>query len=127
MTPPSGRGRHGDRARVITDDMLHTVLCRRANGETVEQIRPDLIIPTGKRKGCNPSVASIYRALAAHEKAQAYPDAVEQAHAEYAPQNDGTGTGATRARQEGDSADAQRARRPAQLPPDSRPGPPRGE
>jgi hypothetical protein len=55
-----------------------------AAGETVEQIQPDLIIPTGERKGRNPSVASIYRALAAHEKAQAYPDAVEQAHAEHA-------------------------------------------
>lgn len=60
------------------------MLRRRAAGETVEQIQPDLIIPTGKRKGRNPSVASIYRALAAHEKAQAYPDAVEQAHAEHA-------------------------------------------
>lgn len=50
-----------------------TVLRRRANGESVEQIRPDLIIPTGKRKGQNPGLASIYRALAEHEKRQAYP------------------------------------------------------
>src|SRR5664279_1319813 len=42
------------RDRVITADMLHTVLRRRANGESVEQIRPDLIIPTGKRKGQHP-------------------------------------------------------------------------
>jgi hypothetical protein len=27
--------------------MVHTVLRRRANGESVESIRPDLIIPTG--------------------------------------------------------------------------------
>lgn len=40
--------------------MLHTVLRRRAGGESVEQIQVDLIIPTGKRKGQNPSVASIY-------------------------------------------------------------------
>jgi hypothetical protein len=60
------------------------VLRRRAAGETVEQIQPDLIISTGNRKGRNPSVASIYRALAAHEKAQAYPDAIEQARAEHA-------------------------------------------
>ena len=78
------QGKHGGRPPVITEDMLHTVLRRRAAGETVEQIQPDLIIPTGKRKGRNPSVASIYRALAAHEKVQAYPDAVEQAHAEHA-------------------------------------------
>ncbi|MFD5041053.1 recombinase family protein [Streptomyces sp. NPDC058377] len=57
------KGKHGGRPPVITDDMLHTVLRRRANGESVEQIQPDLIIPTGKRKGQSPSVASIYRAL----------------------------------------------------------------
>jgi hypothetical protein len=69
---------------VITDDMLHTLLRRRANGESVEDIRPDLIIPTGKRKGRNPSLASIYRALTEHEKRQAYPEAVDQAHADFA-------------------------------------------
>ncbi|MFA3837671.1 hypothetical protein [Streptomyces aureus] len=63
--------------------MLHTVLRRRAGGESFEQIQPDLIIPTGKRKGQNPSVASIYRALAEHEKTQAYPEAVETAHADF--------------------------------------------
>ncbi|MGW3494883.1 recombinase family protein [Streptomyces sp. NPDC001020] len=72
------RGKHGGRPQVITDDMLHTVLRRRA-GESVEQIRPDLIIPTGKRKGQSPSVASIYRALAEHEKSQAYPEVIEAA------------------------------------------------
>ncbi|MFD1662954.1 recombinase family protein, partial [Streptomyces caeni] len=55
------RGKQGGRPAVITDDMLHTVLRRRANGESVEQIRSDLIILTGKRKGQNPSLASIYR------------------------------------------------------------------
>jgi DNA invertase Pin-like site-specific DNA recombinase len=55
------KGKHGGRTPVITDDMLHTVLRRRANGEPVEQIQADLIIPTGKRKGLAPSVASIYR------------------------------------------------------------------
>ncbi len=39
---------------VITEDTLHTVLRRRANGESVDQIQPDLIIPTGKRRGQNP-------------------------------------------------------------------------
>ncbi|WP_342673475.1 recombinase family protein [Streptomyces sp. ICBB 8177] len=52
------KGRHGGRPPVISEDTLHTVLRRRANGESVEQIQPDLIIPTGKRKGQNPSVAS---------------------------------------------------------------------
>ncbi|QGZ47212.1 hypothetical protein GPZ77_01225 [Streptomyces sp. QHH-9511] len=78
------KGKHGGRPPVITDDMLHTVLRRRAGGESVEQIQPDLIIPTGKRKGQNPSVASIYRSLAEHAKRQAYPKAVEQTHADFA-------------------------------------------
>ncbi|GAA3311848.1 hypothetical protein GCM10020295_82490 [Streptomyces cinereospinus] len=64
--------------------MLHTVLRRRALGESVEQIQPDLIIPTGRRKGQNPSVASVYRALAEHTKREAYPEAVEAAHADFA-------------------------------------------
>jgi hypothetical protein len=68
---------------------LHTVLRRRVNGESVDQIRPDLIIPTGKRKGQNPGLASIYRALAEHEKALAYPEAVEQAHVEHATRQPG--------------------------------------
>ncbi|MFB4267231.1 hypothetical protein [Nonomuraea sp. GTA35] len=43
----------------------------------------NLIIPTGKRKGENPSLASIYRhAQAEYEKTQPYPEAIEQAHAE---------------------------------------------
>ncbi|MFD8687367.1 recombinase family protein [Streptomyces sp. NPDC059651] len=78
------KGKHGGRPPVITDDMLHTVLRRRAAGEAVEQIQPDLIIPTGKRKGQNPSVASVYRALAEHAKREAYPEAVTQAHADFA-------------------------------------------
>lgn len=78
------KGNHGGRPPVITDDMLHTVLRRRANGESVEDIRPDLIIPTGKRKGRNPSLASIYRALNEHQKRQTYPEAVDQAHADFA-------------------------------------------
>ncbi|MET7929858.1 recombinase family protein [Streptomyces sp. NPDC005349] len=78
------KGKHSGRPPVITDDMLHTVLRRRAGGESVEQIQPDLIIPTGKRKGESPSVASIYRVLAEHAKRQAYPEAVEQAHADFA-------------------------------------------
>ncbi|MGY0070182.1 recombinase family protein [Streptomyces sp. QTS137] len=78
------KGKQGGRPPVIIDDMLHTVLRRRAGGESVEQIQPDLIIPTGKRKGQNPSVANIYRALAEHAKREAYPEAVEQAHAGFA-------------------------------------------
>ncbi|MFF3159572.1 recombinase family protein [Streptomyces sp. NPDC057910] len=78
------KGKHGGRPQVITDDMLHTVLRRKALGESVEQIRPDLWIATGKRKGQNPSLASIYRALAEHEKREVYPEAIEAAHADFA-------------------------------------------
>ncbi|MEU5632301.1 hypothetical protein ACH47C_40850 [Streptomyces rishiriensis] len=68
-------------------DMLHTVLRRQANGGSIEQSQPDLIIPTGRRKGQNPSISSIYRALAEHAKREAYPEAVEQAHADFAALN----------------------------------------
>ncbi|MFB4303853.1 hypothetical protein [Actinomadura sp. NTSP31] len=50
----------------------------------MDDIRKDLIIPTGKNKGQNPSLASIYRALAEHAKASAYSEAVQQAHADFA-------------------------------------------
>lgn len=60
------------------------MLRRRAAGESVEKIRTDLIIPTGKRRGQSPGLASIYRALAEHEKRQAYPEAVVQAHTDFA-------------------------------------------
>lgn len=92
------KGKHGGRPAVITADMLHTVLRRRATGETVEAIQPDLIIPTGTRKGQNPSVASIYRALAEHAKAEAYPEAVEQAHTDYTAQRHGNPPTFTRPR-----------------------------
>ncbi|MEL5958864.1 hypothetical protein AADR41_29550 [Streptomyces sp. CLV115] len=62
--------------------MLHTVLRRRANGESVEQILPDLVIPTGKRNGRNPSMAGVYRALADQAKREAYPGAAGKAHAD---------------------------------------------
>ncbi|MGS2647942.1 hypothetical protein [Streptosporangium sp. G12] len=78
------KSKHGGRPPVITEDMLHTVLRRRLNGESVEQIQPDLIIATGKRKGHSPSPASTYRAMAEHNKRQAYPEAVQAAHADFA-------------------------------------------
>lgn len=59
MTRMSRSASTSGRAHVITDDMLHTALRRRAAGEAVEAIRPDLIIPPGKRKGESPGLASI--------------------------------------------------------------------
>ncbi|MGC5365748.1 hypothetical protein ACPXCE_29445 [Streptomyces sp. DT24] len=64
--------------------MRRTVLRRRAGGESAGQIRPALISPTGKHKGRNPSVANVYRALAEHAKREAYPEAVERAHDDFA-------------------------------------------
>jgi DNA invertase Pin-like site-specific DNA recombinase len=93
LTAAVRKGKHGGRPPVITDDMLHTVLRRRAGGESIESIRPDLIIPTGKRGGKNPSPASIYRALAEHKKHQTYPEAIERAHAEFADPPSGNLTG----------------------------------
>ncbi|MFJ4126391.1 recombinase family protein [[Kitasatospora] papulosa] len=78
------KDKHGGRPPVITEDKLHTVLRRRALGESVEHIQADLFIPTGKCKGQNPSVVSIYRALAEYAKREAYPEAVGQAHDDFA-------------------------------------------
>ncbi|MGW5971642.1 recombinase family protein [Streptomyces sp. NPDC055186] len=93
----SRKGKHGGRPPVITDDMLHTVLRRRAGGQSVEQIQPDLFIPTGKRKEQNPSVASIYRTLAEHAEREAYPEAVEAAHADFSALQAGEAPGPRRA------------------------------
>ncbi|GAA3011308.1 hypothetical protein [Streptomyces fulvorobeus] len=71
--------------------MPHTGLRRKADVESVEsveQIQPDLIIPTGKRTGRSPSVAGIYRALAERERREAYPEAVAAAHADFADLQD---------------------------------------
>lgn len=51
----ASKGKHGSRPPVITDDMLHTVQRRRAVGESVEKIRPDLIVPASKRKPRTPA------------------------------------------------------------------------
>ena len=77
LTAAARKGIHGGRPPpVITADMLHTVLRRRANGESVEQIRPEPDHPHRQTHGsAPPSPGSIYRALAEHDKAQAYPEA----------------------------------------------------
>lgn len=43
-----------------------------------------MIIPTGEHAGAAPSVPSTSRALAEHAKHEAYPEGVEQAHADFA-------------------------------------------
>ncbi|MEW1859915.1 hypothetical protein AB0399_05980 [Streptomyces sp. NPDC088194] len=39
------KGKHGGRPPVITDNTLHTVLRRRAGGESAEQIQPRPVHP----------------------------------------------------------------------------------
>lgn len=48
------KGKYGGRPPVITDDMLQTVLRRKAAGESVEQIRPDLNHPHWQAQGAEP-------------------------------------------------------------------------
>ncbi|MFC6089738.1 hypothetical protein [Saccharothrix lopnurensis] len=60
-----------------TEDGLYLISIARVLGDydtAVEDIRPDLIIPTGKRKGQHPSVAGIYRALAEHGRNHPSPE-----------------------------------------------------
>ncbi|MER5327193.1 hypothetical protein [Streptosporangium roseum] len=63
------RGRHGGRPKVFDDDMIAYAGTLRARGVPVPDIARKLIIPTGKNKGHNPSVASVYRILAANDGA----------------------------------------------------------
>ncbi|WP_346766321.1 FAD-dependent monooxygenase [Streptomyces sp. BPSDS2] len=44
---------------------------RRAGAESVEQIQPNLFSPAGKRRGYDPSVAGVYRALTEHAEREA--------------------------------------------------------
>jgi DNA invertase Pin-like site-specific DNA recombinase len=58
------RGRHGGRPRVLDDNMADYARALRAGGLPVPEIARKLVIPSGKNKGTNPSVASVYRMLA---------------------------------------------------------------
>lgn len=58
------RGRHGGRPKVIDDDQVHYARALRAAGLPVPQIARKLVISSGKNKGENPSVATVYRVLA---------------------------------------------------------------
>ncbi|WP_406222958.1 hypothetical protein [Streptomyces decoyicus] len=54
--------------------MPHTVLRRRANGETDEEIQPHLLTPIGRHKGHSPSLSSTYRALTEYENGSGVPE-----------------------------------------------------
>ncbi|MFF4779220.1 recombinase family protein [Microtetraspora fusca] len=67
----AAKGNHGGRPKVIDDDMLTFALALRAKGVPVPAIAAKLKIATGKNAGTPPSVASLYRALAEAEQADA--------------------------------------------------------
>jgi DNA invertase Pin-like site-specific DNA recombinase len=61
-------GHHGGRPKVFDDDMLTFARALQAKGTPVPEIRKKLVIKTGKNAGRNPSLASVYRALADVER-----------------------------------------------------------
>jgi DNA invertase Pin-like site-specific DNA recombinase len=65
----AAKGNHGGRPKVIDDDMLTFAVALKNKGVPVPEITKKLVIKTGKNAGKNPSVASLYRALAETEDA----------------------------------------------------------
>ncbi|MFI7642357.1 recombinase family protein [Nonomuraea sp. NPDC049400] len=63
------RGRHGGRPKVFDDDMIAYACSLRERGVPVPEIARKLVIPSGKNKGRSPSLASVYRVLAAEGEA----------------------------------------------------------
>ncbi|MFF5106796.1 recombinase family protein [Streptomyces sp. NPDC000134] len=63
------KGNHGGRPKVIGDDMLLFARALKDKGVPVPEIAKKLTIKSGKNAGQNPSVASVYRALADAEEA----------------------------------------------------------
>ncbi len=61
----AARGRHGGRPAVIDSDSLIYARALRDAGTPIPEIAKKLTIKTGKNTGRNPSVDSVYRALAA--------------------------------------------------------------
>ena len=60
----AAKGNHGGRPKVIDDDMLTFAAALRDKGVPMPEIALKLTIRSGKNTGKNPSVASLYRALA---------------------------------------------------------------
>jgi DNA invertase Pin-like site-specific DNA recombinase len=60
----AAHGNHGGRPKVTDDDMLTFAAALRDKGVPVPGIARKLTIKAGKNAGKNPSVASLYRALA---------------------------------------------------------------
>jgi len=60
----AAKGNHGGRPKVIDDDILTFAAALRDKGVPMPEIVLKLTIKSGKNAGKNPSVASLYRALA---------------------------------------------------------------
>ncbi len=67
----ASRGNHGGRPKVVDADMLVFARALRGQGLSVPDIAKKLTIKAGKNAGQHPSVASLYRALADADRAQA--------------------------------------------------------
>ncbi|QNE17194.1 recombinase family protein [Kribbella qitaiheensis] len=67
----ASKGNHGGRPKVIDDDMLVFARALRDRGTPIGEIAQKLTIGTGKSAGQQPSVASLYRALAETHGTQA--------------------------------------------------------
>jgi hypothetical protein len=67
----ASRGNHGGRPKVVDADMLVFARALRDQGVSVPDIAKKLTIKSGKNAGQHPSVASVYRALADADRAQA--------------------------------------------------------
>ncbi len=62
------KGNHDGRPKVIGDDMLTFAQALKGKGVPAPDIAKKLTIKTGQNAGTNPSVASLYRALAQAEQ-----------------------------------------------------------
>jgi DNA invertase Pin-like site-specific DNA recombinase len=71
----ANKGNHGGRPKVIDDDSLTFAIALKNKGVPVPEIAKKLTIKTGRNAGKSPSVASLYRALAEAEEADARDEA----------------------------------------------------
>ncbi|WP_404789171.1 serine integrase family protein [Streptomyces pristinaespiralis] len=71
----AAKGNHGGRPKVIDDDSLLLARALKDRGVPVPEIAEKLTIKTGKNAGQHPSIASVYRALAEAEEADAQTEA----------------------------------------------------
>ncbi|MEU5200383.1 hypothetical protein AB0G86_41145 [Streptomyces scabiei] len=89
----AAKGNHDGRPKVIDDDMITFALALKAKGVPIPEIAGKLTIKTGKNAGKSPSVASLYRALAEAEEADAPTETLVVAPADFSARITGPGSG----------------------------------